>query len=350
MRNDLLVIGVSVAALLYVTPCWVCDDTKSTTTNPMWVSLKWSLAQWIPLISLHEKLTSAAWSDWEQRWDERDGQAALLEMPTIDVSLYPPSELLHILEVQYGADWQRRPLLLKNLWTREELDSPKRRLSTQGLLKADLLEIPYFTNATHNDALSPDAVAPLSAVFYNITQGHPHKIATQFVMEKYPDLIHEVAPPCLTTLFGNYFTPSFPLTTVPLFIAKAATVMTPLHCEPISNIAVQLEGSKSWVIMDSKQWWKLKPSLALDGRAFVKSSLSRLLLPLPQHYTTTTFAGDALYIPTWTWHRVDYNNDVLSVGASLFHFRVDAFVRNNPLFAVLIVPALIKELVGWNTQ
>jgi hypothetical protein len=347
MRNDFLVVGVSVVALLYVKPCCVHDRTKNSTTS-MWVSLKWSLAQWIPVISLHQRLTSAAWSDWEQQWDESDRQSALLEMPTIDVSLYPPTDLLHILEVQYGADWQSRPLLLKNLWTREELDSPNRRLSKQGLLKADLMEIPYFTNATHNNALSPDAVAPLSAIFYNITQGHPHKIATQFVMEKYPYLIHEVAPPCLTTLFGNYFTPSSPLTTVPLFIAKAAKVMTPLHCEPISNIAVQLEGSKSWVIMDSKQWWKLKPSLALDGRAFVKSSSS--LVPSPQHYTTTTLAGDALYIPTWTWHRVDYDNDVLSVGASLFHFRVDAFVRNNPLFAVLIVPALIKELIGWNTQ
>ena len=86
--------------------------------------------------------------------------------------------------------------------------------------------------------------------------------------------------------------------------------------------------------------------------------------------------GDALFVPTWTWHRVDYttatyagetdddssgrkkepsnntNDDGnnVSIGASLFHFRVGDYVRRNPLFALLLVPAIVKEAMGISSQ
>jgi len=329
-------------------------------------ALLWSVAQWIPMTSVHNTLTRAAWNRWER--EENTQSAAkphsLLNTPTVDVSLYLSSEeLSKAIEYQHGNDWRRRPLLLKNLWSQEDLSSQTRRLSLRGLLQ-ESMTIPYFTNSALPKALSPDATAPLSEILLNITKGVPHKIATQLVLERYPELLKEVAPTSiLTPLFGNYFTPfsltTTRLTTVPLFIgghhpsSSQVVVKTELHCEPIANIAVQLEGTKVWTLIDPTQWWKLRPSLAADGRAFVYSNMESNALQQGRYetITLTTHAGDALYLPTWTWHRVDYNNGTsVSIGASLFHFRVGDFWMRNPLFAILIVPALIKEVVGWNTQ
>ena len=64
----------------------------------------------------------------------------------------------------------------------------------------------------------------------------------------------------------------------------------------------------------------------------------------------TMSPGDALWVPPWTWHRVDYGSGGLSVAASLFHFRPVDFVQRQPFFAFAIVPNLFKELVGWKTQ
>ena len=59
--------------------------------------------------------------------------------------------------------------------------------------------------------------------------------------------------------------------------------------------------------------------------------------------------GDALYVPTWWWHRVDYTFQE-SFTVSLFHVRVDQLLGNNPLFAAVLLPNLLKELIGWKTQ
>jgi Cupin superfamily protein len=341
----IIVIGIAV-----VTARWIQIDN-----NRSWLLavLTWSVAQWIPIPSLHIETTQTAWNHWKQA-DSRSSKSDLLDVPSIDVSHRAPEELLSILQQRYGTDWRRRPLLLQNLWSIDDLSLATRRLSLQGLLQ-EPMDIPYFTNAALPNTLSPDAIAPLSEVLFRITQGLPHKIATQLFIAHNPELITEVAPPSiLTPLFGNYFTSSSLslLTTVPLFIAKGSrsttnNVKTELHCEPIANIAVQLEGSKSWKLMDSQHWWKLQPSLAADGRAFVSGTMSENV----PRYEVMTMAGDALYIPTWTWHRVDYETvDQVSIGASVFHFRALDYVRNHPLLAVLLIPALIQELVGWKTQ
>jgi len=118
--------------------------------------------------------------------------------------------------------------------------------------------------------------------------------------------------------------------------------------------------------------YRILPSVAPDGRAFFASWLpatawtagedgrdggddtaesSTPSFAPPPIYRAVTEVGDAIWVPTWTWHRVDYiESDEIAIGASLFHFRPIDFIANNPLFAALIVPALFRELVGWNTQ
>jgi peptidoglycan/LPS O-acetylase OafA/YrhL len=39
----------------------------------------------------------------------------------------------------------------------------------------------------------------------------------------------------------------------------------------------------------------------------------------------------------------------MAIGESLFHFWAHDFVRNNPLFAVLVILVMLMELVGYNT-
>jgi hypothetical protein len=281
-----------------------------------------------------------------------------------------------MVEAKYGKDWRDRPLLLKGLWSATDLDSGERRLSLSGLLKENLT-IPYFMDASASYVLSPDSNAPISKIVANMTQGQPHKIGTQWIVQTYPELIDEVAPTgAVTELFGDYFRPEnirgsgpfgmFPaLTTVPVFVARTTGATnndectggceplhprTDLHCEPIGNVAVQLHGEKQWLLVSPEHSFRLQPALAPDGRAFF-ASFSSSLGHIPRYHVSTK-AGDALWVPTWTWHRVDYVGDKqeVAIGGSLFHFRPCDFLRNNPLFALLIIPNLIKEVIGDNTQ
>lgn len=336
---------------------------------------QWSIAQWIP------------WPFASSFGDGDIVENVILECPVLDLSEKLPIEsLVETLETIYGKDWRDRPLLLKGLWSRGELENENRRLSLQGLLQENL-SIPFFVNASAPYALSPDANAPFSAIVHNMTLGKPHKIGSQLLVQTYPELIKEVAPTdVVTTLFGDYFQPNhvvgsgpfglFPaMTTVPVFVARTGkTAMTndtdaandatckddstrddahprtDLHCEPIGNVAVQLRGEKQWLLVSPQHSFRIQPAAAPDGRAFF-ASFSRNLTSVPQYHVTTR-AGDALWIPTWTWHRVDYvgNEQEVAIGGSLFHFRAFDFVRNNPLFALLIIPSLIKELIGYSTQ
>jgi hypothetical protein len=143
--------------------------------------------------------------------------------------------------------------------------------------------------------------------------------------------------------------------------------VTGLHCEPIANVAVQLSGSRMWTLVDPEYSWLLRPAISADGRSFYPSWVDSVH-HIPR-YELTTHSGDAIFVPTWTWHRVDYavarkadddtdtddNNDydsscMISIGASLFHFRVIDYFRRNPLFAILLVPAILKEAAGVSTQ
>mmetsp|Transcript_57980 Transcript_57980/g.141677 ORF Transcript_57980/g.141677 Transcript_57980/m.141677 type:complete len:301 (-) Transcript_57980:786-1688(-) len=292
--------------------------------------------------------------------------------------------------------------------------------------------IPYFTDATVSGALEPDHERPVQEIVSEIQAGKPYKIGSQFIVQHDPTLMDEVAPhDVVTTLFGNHFSKDqllghgktlgvFPgLTTVPVFVANTAIIktnddpeaedgdhdqtclqsddddstrknindeskktkdsdhpVTGLHCEPIANIAVQLAGCRQWTLVDPKYSWRLRPAISADGRSFYPSWITTDQLQTVPRYEVMTSPGDALFVPTWTWHRVDYttavsaaaiaetdgdmtgrrkqndndNENNVSIGASLFHFRVGDYVRRNPLFALLLVPAIIKEAMGVSSQ
>ena len=157
---------------------------------------------------------------------------------------------------------------------------------------------------------------------------------------------------------------------------------TDLHCEPIGNVAVQLHGTKTWTLISPSHPWSLRPSVSRHGRAFFYSNIDSHdtgAMERVDRYMTATGPGDALWVPPWMWHRVDYiameahqekekveyieedctattggmvavatcrNSYGAALAASLFHFRPVEFAQNNPLFALLVVPNLIKELIG----
>jgi Cupin-like domain len=425
-----IVLGIFTVLISY---CFVIFDIDraqfhlpdlSTLSSALWVASCWSAAQWIPLrIYDGQWMNEVAWKFWEgddgfshaNRSDYKEE-----DIPVVYVQDHTVDELLPYLEHLYGKDWRKRPLLLKGLWNTNDLStssSKSRRLSLPGLLQ-ETMTVPYFTDARRIGALSPDGVATIKDIVSNISlHGAPHKIATQLLLQKYPELIREVAPlPIVTQLFGPYFSSNairgsgpfllFPaLTTVPLFVANSHAASatdkrgpisistdddtnmeegvrppahTALHCEPIGNVAVQLSGQKQWTLVRPEFSNRLRPSIAPDGRAFFASWLSSwpmsskepkksIVVPF---YHAVTDAGDAIWVPTWTWHRVDYvstheatisldnvtsNADSsslhsIAIGASLFHFRPVDFVVNNPLYAVLILPAILLELIGYNTQ
>lgn len=368
----------------------------------------WSISQWLPNSTnkgwnghywerMHQILIKQLKIEQEHKYHGRNSRRtneknSEKEIQTVDVQTHR-NNLLSYLEQNYGRDWRQRPVLFKQLWSKDDLrqnsDGTLRRLSLEQLLKEDL-KVPYFSDARVK-TLSPDHYGPLRDIVRNITMGKPHKIGSQLILERYPGLIQEVAPlNIVTELFGNYFTPDhikgsglwnlFPATTtVPIFIAghgigtgdgdrkgpsssshidvtmrstpKQNQPFTALHCEPIGNIAVQLSGRKKWTLVQPQYSFQLKPGLAPDGRAFFASSANKSDCAGVPTYDAITSAGDAMWVPTWTWHRVDYiESSEISIGGSLFHFRSLDFFQNNPLFAALVMPAILKELFGLSTQ
>jgi Cupin-like domain len=437
-------------------------DHVVSTTMSIWIAIYWSLSQWVPsgiYNDINQTMNAAAWDFWESdkyyytsnNPSNASSSSSLEEIPIVYIQDHAIDDLLPYIESMYGKNWRRRPLLLKGLWKLDELmitpntgsstnesrdhsnnnvntTRTYRRLSLHGLLQENLT-IPYFTDARKVGAITPDGIGTIQDIVTNITHRNaPHKIATQLLLQNYPELIEEVAPlSIITKLFDHqhfgssssyYFTPNairgsngpmqlFPkLTTVPLFVANSHPLPsdittnsnsdkrphTALHCEPIGNIAVQLSGEKLWTLIRPEYSMLLRPYIAPDGRAFFASSL-----PISQitnnrgngkripYYQAITEAGDALWVPTWTWHRVDYvasssslprveskpstphdpnhlstesnvqqdrkeHSSNIAIGASIFHFRPLGFIQNNPLFALLIVPAIMLELIGVKTQ
>jgi hypothetical protein len=402
---------------------WIIVQHLPPTSSFIW--------RFLLLSNKNHTTNDSLWTEWEERQkmeatmtgsnDGGGGSSSKIQaIPSVDLrdSTITADNVLARVEQQWGTDWRRRPLLLQGLWSSEPEESlllseqpnnhhhHKRRLSLAGLLDEDMV-IPYYYDATQG-GVSPDATARIGEIVANMTtttqkygqQPPHHKIATQLLIQKYPSLMREVVPNngILTALFGNYFQPEhvigsgpfglFPaLTTVPLFVAAASgaaiavdnstndppsTAYTPLHSEPICNVAVQLVGSKDWTLIDAQHWQLVRPALAADGRAFVTSQATTSLIPaaVPYYYQGTTNSGDALWLPAWTWHRVDYNHHqkatttaiaapnttrtasttTISIGASIFHFRLDLFVQQNPVLTLAVIPALIRELLGWGVQ
>ena len=80
-------------------------------------------------------------------------------------------------------------------------------------------------------------------------------------------------------------------------------------------------------------------------------------LPEPRHlrralgdYDQRATEGDMVWIPPWTWHRVDYVAGVPALSASLFHIRPLEMLLRNAEFVSLVVPNIAKELLGLNHE
>ena len=77
-----------------------------------------------------------------------------------------------------------------------------------------------------------------------------------------------------------------------------STTRTDLHCEPIANLAIQLEGSKRWTLIEAEHSKLLRPSLAPD-RPYVYSRLDplerRSLARVPR-FEVETQPGDVLWV------------------------------------------------------
>lgn len=321
---------------------------------------RWFLLQWCCPLAFRNHFQATIW----EHWSSQAVESILLDIPIVHVQAYDsPQALLEHLDETYGTHWRQKPLLLKQMWTNEQLQQSNRTVSLHGLLQLHNLQIPYFQDASQR-VWTPDAYGSVKDIVTNMTIGQPHKIGSQLLVEHNPSWIDQIAPTQLvTTLFGDYFTPEAvqgrfwrpALTTVPIFVANShSSSYTALHCEPIGNVAVQLHGQKQWTLVEPQYWKQLKPTVAPDGRAYVASMVDTVHAP---HYSVVTQAGDALWVPTWTWHRVDYttvtttdtDND-MAIAGSLFHFRMYDFATQNPLFAALLLPAMLLELVGYNTQ
>ena len=224
------------------------------------------------------------------------------------------------------------------------------------------------------------------------------KIGTQVIIEKIPELREEIIPTSIAKeLFGwsTYLEDAKegmkkwmkedgigswlidkllpPTSCYPVFIASNKKQLdadgnndhprTDLHMEPIGNMAAQLHGTRVWTLVPTKYSALLRPTVSKDRGYFYSnldpSKLDNRLRRVPVVYKCTTKRGDVLWVPPWTWHRVDYTDESskaesteerLSIGASIFHFFPILYIQTNPLFSILIVPNLIHELLGWNVE
>ncbi|KAL7541874.1 hypothetical protein ACHAXR_011809 [Thalassiosira sp. AJA248-18] len=309
-------------------------------------------------------------------------------------------------------DLATHPVILRHIWPPESFvggNSGRRRLAPNAILNdpqlSNLLLPNYFSDATKTgyDALVPDQnQITLSQFLRGILSGEtPNaKIGTQVIVEQYPELRDEIVPSTLAKelfgwntwledgkeriktrlgwMIGGMIEKLPAMSTFPVFIASNqnnaaepfdAHPRTDLHAEPIGNIASQLHGTRHWTLVPTKYSGLLRPTVSRHRGYFYSNmdpltELPKRLDSLPLVYKCITRVGDAVWVPPWVWHRIDYNDDKgdesalptdasdgnLSVGASIFHFYPTLFVKNFPLFSFLIIPNLIMEVLGFNIE
>ena len=258
----------------------------------------------------------------------------------------------------------RRPFVIRGA-------APTNNFTTEALTKPPLgdVVVDYFYDASRRRHLVPDARAKLSKVVRNISRGRPHKIGSQRVLsregccpttEALEAALARLAPRCsVGDVVGRWRLSAAALDarllTVPLFVSGGGgderPTYTDLHSEPIASMAIQIEGSKDWTLVPAADSASLRPAASPDGRAYFYSRLDDGALARLPRLAVTTWPGDALWVPPWTWHAVSYAPAAgVSVAASLFHFRPWAFVAAQPYFAAAVLPNLAKEIFGIKTQ
>lgn len=300
-----------------------------------------------------DSIERSIWLKWEEdhRKESESAASYLLDIPEV-------TSLSGMARVDLA-----RPFLARNMSRRDVL-------TIEDMLTAPLseLRVDYFSDARRKNTV-PDAVGAVGEIASKIVAGGPEKLGTQMILKAFPTVmdrfLNENA--WLVGVFGQKRVDTWrrlgPTVTVPVFMSRgrstgpgetlSGTTRTDLHCEPISNLVAQTVGEKAWTLIEPRHSHLLRPTVAPDGRAYFYSSLDpfdpKALAHVPR-YEVITKAGDVLYVPTWTWHRVQYLPDVTAVSISLFEFVSSDFVSNNALFAVSLIPNLFKELIGIKTQ
>ena len=300
------------------------------------------------------------WRKWEIKYQFKEKQE-LLNIPTI-------TSLEDLSNINLG-----RPFLIKNLSKHSML-----RLSNLTSPPMSEITIDYFLDARRKNTV-PDSRGKVGNIITQIIEGGPQKIGTQMIVEHFPEIVVQFVDdnPWLRNIFGNERVEEWrklsAIVTFPIFVSRGrekketssssstttsdntmiGTTRTDLHCEPISNVVVQTVGSKKWTLVEPEYSHLLRPTVSPDGRAYFYSSLDPFnpnsLQNIP-HYEVITEEGDIIYVPTWTWHRIDYSPNVVAVSLSIFQFIATDFVKNNPLYGLTLVPNLIKEAIGLKIQ
>jgi len=214
----------------------------------------------IPLyMEMKRRMLAFAWFLWEETHSETicDHEEYLLEIESIDVN--------NINATILGELDLSQPFLMPKAINKSGVDG----LSTDKLISPPLGDtiVPYFSDASER-LLTPDREGKLSEIVRNITEnGGSQKLGTQLLVHNFPALIDTIVCPEFSAMFGDRFKPTdllplfgiFPaLTTVPVFLAggrpheEGKHLRTDLHCEPIGNVAVQLDGRKRLIV---KHFW-----------------------------------------------------------------------------------------------
>jgi hypothetical protein len=118
-------------------------------------------------------------------------------------------------------------------------------------------------------------------------------------------------------------------------------------------VVIQTVGKKKWTLVLPEYSHLIRPTISPDGRAYFYSAVdpfdSHGLDHVP-HYEFITEEGDLLYVPTWTWHRIDYLPNETAVSLSIFQFIPKDYLIRNFVFAFALIPNLIKEAIGMKEQ
>ena len=314
-----------------------------------WIFAQLTRATWPWQSTLAMRAETWAWLRWDA--SRRGGNVAA--EPVTELSLDSMTPLPSL----------QRPFVVRGLLNGSDAGPSSVLQGYEWLTSSPIgdLEVDYFSNASVVDGIVPDARAPLRTVVQGILAGSSAKIGTQKIFHAFPKLLDELQLPARVgaLLGGNEVVAPSRVglrLTVPVFMARGAPhARTDLHCEPIGNLALQLGGRKRWTLVPPDESQQVRPSLSKDGRAYFQSHVPpheppEYALAHVRRHTVETATGDALWVPTWTWHRVDYLEGETALSASLFHPRREQIVAHNPLFAALVLPNMLKELVGWKMQ
>ena len=315
------------------------------TASAPWAAAQIVKALWPFPSPLAESVETWAWAQWEAPLLYRKLQSR--PVPELPLGEPPPPD-------------RARPFIVRGLLngTGSPLVGNDFSWLTRGALGQ--LEVDFFSNASVEDGLVPDARGPLGSVVESIVNGGTAKLGTEMIFRSFPELLGQlqVAERVGPLLGGESYIRESRLgttLTVPVFMACGKPrSRTDLHAEPIGNLMLQLGGRKRWTLVAPDQSRFLRPTLSGDGRAYFVSKQPTAdpeeSLRHVERWSVETDSGDALWVPTWTWHRVDYIDGVVALSASLFHFRTEQVIRHNALFSVLAIPNVAKELIGWKTQ